>query len=119
MEQINRLRGNPGQPSSVKPEEWIIRSNDAFAVRLLVGKEKNTCDVCFFYNRERVGSFTVQDLGAVLIYPYAQVAKASDTLMDTKVFFDMSSSKFKVSWTQNMVTFSVAFFRGIIADFGD
>lgn len=98
MESIKALRGKNEQQSN-SSEEWVVKAGDELAVKLVVGtQEKNTCDVGFYYNKEKVGSFTVQDLNSVRIFPYAEVANNSNGAGETKVFFNMGSSRFKVSW---------------------
>ncbi len=78
----------------IKSEEWIVKKGDTVQVKL-VAKELNTCEIGFYLNNEKIGTYTIENLTACSIYPCADVSGVSEVRGDTKVFFDMSSSRFK------------------------
>ena len=93
MEQIQSLhkRNDAESQKEVKSEEWLVKASDKIHIKL-VAKEMNTCEIVFYFNKEKIGFYTIENLSACRIYPYADIRCSDD---DTRVFFDMSSSRFK------------------------
>ncbi len=89
-----RKKNDTESHTDVKSEEWIVRAGDTVRIKL-VAKELNTCEIGFYLNNEKVGTYTVENLAECRIYPFADVANAVEVQGDTRVFFDMSSSRFK------------------------
>jgi len=46
----------------------------------------------FYFNNEKIGTYLIDDLESIFIFPYAAVKGGQ-----SRIFFDISSSRFKVS----------------------
>ena len=100
MSQIISLR----KPENYQPinflktntsEEWIVKKEDRIEIKLLA-KELNTCDIAFYYNNEKLGSYLIQDLSMLSLHPYTKIKANGQIVNDTQIFFNMALSRFKV-----------------------
>ena len=76
-------------------EEWIVQKGDRIEIKLLV-KELNTCEMAFYYNNEKLGSYLIQDLSLLTLHPYSKIKANGQIVNDTQLFFNMALSRFKV-----------------------
>lgn len=98
MAQIEGLRKKNDVKSQkqIASEEWIFKPSDCIKIKL-VAKELKTCEVGFYFNDEKVGHHIIEELNSCSIYPYATIDGNVDHIESMHVFFDMSSSIFKVT----------------------
>ena len=99
-----RKRNDAKSQKNVASEEWICKAGDKIRVKL-VAKELKTCEVQFYFNDEKIGHHVIEELNSCSIYPYASVDGNIDHVESIMLFFDMSSSVFKVIWIISTLAF--------------